>query len=497
MNGPFAPPRLRPLRPYQDRAIAELRASLASGKKRPMLQLPTGSGKTLMSAHIVQGALGKGRRVAFVVPALSLIDQTVAAFEAEGISAIGVLQGIHERTDWSQPAQVCSVQTLARRKKPNVDLAIIDEAHILHKSLLKWMAELTTAGVPIIGLSATPWTRGLGRQYDDLIIAATTAEVIRDGYLSTFIAFAPSDVDLSGVSTVAGEFKQDELGDVMDRASITGDIVRTWLERAENRPTLAYCVNRRHAQHIADCFAEAGVPCEYMDGLTSREDREASFERFRLGETRILVNVGVLTTGIDLDVRCVVDAKPTKSQMLFVQTIGRGLRTAPGKDHCIILDHAGNHLRLGLVTDIGQDKLDDGKERQNGDRASRERSGPLPRSCRECTAVVPRRARECPACGALIAVSEVMARDGELVELGSRKSGEREPTHEEKRAFFRELLALKKAHYKEGWAPAQFRNRFGHWPPLNYDELAPAAPSLATRNWLKSREIAYAKRRAA
>jgi superfamily II DNA or RNA helicase len=299
------------------------------------------------------------------------------------------------------------------------------------------------------------------------------------------------------VSTVAGEFKQDELGDAMDTASITGDIIKTWLERSENRPTLAYCVNRRHAQHVAECFVEAGVPCEYLDGLTPREDREASFDRFRSGETRILVNVGVLTTGIDLDVRCVVDAKPTKSRMLFVQTIGRGLRTAPGKDRCIILDHAGNHLRHGLVTDIGQDKLDDGKERQNGDRAGKERGEPLPHSCRECMAVVPRRSRECPACGALIAVSEVVAKEGELVELGSRKTGKREPTSAEKLAFFRELQGLKKAHYKAGWVAAQFRNRFGHWPPLNYNELAPATPSLATRNWLKSRQIAYAKRRAA
>jgi superfamily II DNA or RNA helicase len=84
---------LRPLRPHQERAIAQLRRSLASGHKRPMLQAPTGFGKTLTAAHIVAGALGKGKRVAFCVPRLTLIDQTVAAFENEGISAIGVMQG--------------------------------------------------------------------------------------------------------------------------------------------------------------------------------------------------------------------------------------------------------------------------------------------------------------------------------------------------------------------------------------------------------------------
>jgi DNA repair protein RadD len=108
---------LRSLRLHQESAIISLRRSLASGKRRPLLQAPTGFGKTLTAAHIIQRALDKGKRLAFTVPALSLIDQTVAAFEAEGIHCLGVMQGIHERTDRDQPIQVCSVQTVARRKR--------------------------------------------------------------------------------------------------------------------------------------------------------------------------------------------------------------------------------------------------------------------------------------------------------------------------------------------------------------------------------------------
>src|SRR5277367_3545120 len=119
---------LRPLRPHQERALESLRASLASGHRHPMLQAPTGFGKTLTAAHIIQRALDKGKRVAFVVPALSLIDQTVSAFEAEGIHALGVLQGIHPRTDRDAPIQICSVQTLARRRRPEVDVVLVDEA---------------------------------------------------------------------------------------------------------------------------------------------------------------------------------------------------------------------------------------------------------------------------------------------------------------------------------------------------------------------------------
>ena len=202
----------------------------------------------------------------------------------------------------------------------------------------------------------------------------------------------------------------------------------TWRDRGENRPTFSFCVNRRHAQHVAERFLEVGVAAEYMDGTTSREDREAVFDRFRAGETRVICNVGVLTTGVDLDVRCISMARPTKSRILFVQTIGRGLRTAEGKDRLLILDHAGNHLRLGMVTDIGQDHLDDGTERQAANLQTRERTKPLPKLCDECRCVIARDARTCSSCGADVRVrTDVESVDGELIELGSRRGGAREP----------------------------------------------------------------------
>jgi DNA repair protein RadD len=441
-------------------------------------------------------ARAKDKRVAFVVPALSLIDQTVAAFEAEGIADIGVMQGIHERTDGRMPVQVCSVQTIARRKRPKVDLLIVDEAHQLHREIFRWMKDCPT--IPFIGLSATPWARGLGKYYDDLIVAATTADLIRDDYLSPFVAFAPSEPDLSGVRTVAGEFQQDELSDAMDKASITGDIVDTWLKRGEGRSSFCFCVNRRHALHVAERFLEAGVAAEYMDGNTPREEREAIFSRFRSGKTRIIANVGVLTTGIDLDVRCIIDAKPTKSRILFVQTIGRGLRTAEGKDHLLILDHAGNHLRLGMVTDIGQDHLDDGGERQNASQRAREHSEPLPKLCEGCKAVVPRTARECPMCGSPIhARTEVEEVDGELVELGSRRSGDKWPDVGERANFYGELLWIARDRgYAPGWASHKYRERFGAWPNdprINCAAVSP--PSLGTKNWIVSRQIAFAKKK--
>ncbi len=489
---------LRPLRPPQERAVEAVRTSFAAGHRRPMLQAPTGFGKTLTAAHIIQRALDKGNRVAFCVPALSLIDQTVAAFGAEGIDCVGVVQAAHYLTDYSQPVQICSAQTLARRRKPDAELVLIDEAHLAFKSNHEWMADPDWRKIPFIGLSATPWTPGLGNHYDDLIIAARTGELIEAGYLSPFTVFAPSQPDLSGVRTVAGDYHEGELAEACDKAELVGDVIKEWHERGENRPTLCYAVNRAHAKHLQERFIEAGIAAEYIDCFTDRPDRERIFDRFRRGEVRVICNVGALTVGIDLDVRCIVDAKPTKSEMLFVQTIGRGLRTAEGKDRLIVLDHAGNHLRLGMVTDIHHDRLDDGEPRRRNAEPD-ERSEPLPRLCDACKAVLPRQAIRCHECGAMHeAKSHIVHQDGELVEFGSGRRSIFNPTMEDKAALFAELQWIAQDRgYATGWAAHKYREKFGVWPnDPRVKSAPPRPPSLKTKNWIRSRQIAFAKMRA-
>lgn len=315
-----------------------------------MVQAPTGMGKTVLAAHIVRGALDKGNRVCFVVPAISLIDQTVRSFHADGIEAVGVMQGIHEMTDSRQPVQVASVQTLMRRRRPDVNLVIVDEAHRWFDFMGEWMAEW--GAVPFIGLSATPWTKGLGKHYDDLIVAATTEDLIRDGYLSPFRVFAPSKPDLSGVRTVAGDYHEGDLAEVMNQRALVADLVTTWLQRAEGRPTLAFGVDRAHAKAIQADFQAAGISCGYIDAYTERPEREAIARAFNGGELQVVANVGCLTTGIDWDVRCIVLARPTKSEILFTQIIGRGLRTAPGKQDCLARDTL-------VLTDKGEVKIQD------------------------------------------------------------------------------------------------------------------------------------------
>ncbi len=483
---------MKPLRPHQTEAIALLRQSLGRGRTRPMVQAPTGFGKTLLAAHIIAGARAKGNRVIFVVPAISLVDQTVAAFREVGIRDIGVMQGAHELTNVSHPVQVASVQTLARREIPYADIVIVDEAHRWFRFMAGWMARWDA--VPFVGLSATPWTRGLGQHYDDLIIAATTQDLIDAGYLSPFRVFAPSVPDLSGVRTVAGDWHEGDLGEAMDKAPLVADITSTWLARGENRPTLAFAVNRAHARHIQEQFHSVGVPCGYIDAYTERQDRNEIARQFNAGDLKVVANVGCLTTGVDWDVRCIILARPTKSEILFTQIIGRGLRTADGKSDCLILDHSDTHARLGFVTDIQHEELCDGKATEK----TQKKEPPLPKACPQCSYMKPPMVSVCPACGFKpVAQSQVETVDGELKEIKAKKKANKAWTNSQKRAFYAELLGVARARgYREGWAANQYRNQFGVWPNA-HKGVEPMVASQETLDWVRHVQIAYAKRSAA
>lgn len=475
--------------PHQIDALAALRASLGSGKRRPMLQAPTGSGKTRLAAAIVDGAQRKGKRVVFTVPAIELIDQTVQAFWNEGIRDVGVIQADHPMTDLRKTVQIASVQTLVRRQLPTADVVVVDEAHRAFKVIHEWMAQ---ASCPFIGLSATPWTKGLGKHYDDLIIAATTAGLIEQGYLSPFKVFAPTHPDLSGVRTVAGDYHEGDLSEAMDKPVLTADVVSTWLKLGEGRPTLCFGVDKAHAKSLERQFSVVGVPAAYVDDHTDRAERDRIRKAFQRGEIKVVCNIGVLTTGVDWDVRCLILARPTKSEMLYTQIIGRALRKAEGKTEALILDHSDTTLRLGFVTDIHHDTLDMGTERKAA--AGRESSPPLPKECPSCAFLKPAKVHQCPNCGfAPERSSKVEAVEGDLVELRGAKA---EATRETKQRWYSSLLFVEQARgYKIGWAANQYRQKFGVWPKGLSD--SPRPPDQDVANYVKASLIRYAKGRKA
>ena len=482
------------LRDYQQTTIDRLKAALAGGYKRPVVQAPTGAGKTVIAAALIRMARNKGKRVIFAVPALTLIDQTVERFRQNGITDIGVMQAYHEMTDHSQPVQVCSVQTLARRNIPDVDLVIIDEAHLMFKLYDKWMNDPKWLKVPFIGLTATPWSKGMGAKgrWDHLIVATTTSELIEKGALSDFKVFAPAHPDLNGVKTVAGDYEIRGLGAAMDKGDLVADIVSTWMERADNKPTICFCVNRLHAKHIQEQFKRSGVNAEYLDAYTDLTQRADMFRRFAAGEVKVLCNVGVLTTGFDADVRCIILARPTKSEILYTQMIGRGLRTAKGKSECLILDHSDTTLRLGFVTDIQHQELDDGVARRN----AKESSKPLPKECPKCAFVRPPKAANCPACGFKPEPkSKVECVTGDLYELTrNKKFKPHEWPHQARQEFFSQLILHASLRgYKKGWAHHAFKDKFGYFPEGTIRDVPAKIVTAPVDSWITARNIRKAE----
>ena len=492
------------LRDDQSGALDALRTAVGGGKRRICMQAPTGFGKTVLASALVQSALARGKRVLYTVPIIGLVDQTIEMFASQHIFDIGVIQAMHHMTDERQPVQIASVQTLMKREKlPLADVVLIDECHKWFRFYERWLsgdASPEWANVPFIGLSATPWTRGLKGWYDHFHKASTIREMIDAGNLSPFKVFAPTHPDLSDVKTFAGDFHEGELSAKMREGSLVADAVDTWLKLGENRPTLCYGVDRAHARALQYKFQAAGVACGYQDSYTKDHERAALKREFHNGTLKVVCNVGTLTTGVDWDVRCISLCRPTKSDMLFTQIVGRGLRTADGKDHCLILDHSDNHLRLGFVTDIDESYvgLHDGKTPANENRTEGIR---LPKECPQCAYLKPPRMATCPACGFKAEViSKITAEAGELRELKTKpKEKQIKLDMLDKARFFAELKAYALVRgYKPGWAANQYRDRLKVWPDHKLSGIAPAAHiSSDTMGWIKSRQIAWAKSRAA
>jgi len=491
------------LRPYQVDSVEGLRALIRAGKRNIILSVPTGGGKTVIASHLIAECYGKpGKRAVFVADRIALIDQTSATFDRYGIPH-GIIQGDNPRRAGYERIQIASAQTLAKRGWPEADLIIVDECHAIQTTVAERIAGRDTI---VIGLSATPMTAGLGKLYDGIVTTITTNEliagpVLEDGtrdkpYLVPFRVYAASQPDMTGAKETAGEWTDK---DAAERSMpIIGDCVEEYLRHAAGKKFIAFGCNVEHCEEMQRQFEAAGVNCELYTYRTDDDARTALVEEFRKPDSTVrgLISVSALSKGFDVsDVEVVIMARPLKSSLAeHIQILGRGLRIHPGKTECIVLDHSGNCVRFWGVMhaflEKGVTELDDGAKKARAKAIENEKQ---PVKCPVCSHVhMPLPA--CPTCGHVHKKTQAVEHvPGSLREVaGGKDSG---PTEQDKREFHAQLayIAAEKGR-QPGWISHKYKEKFGDWPRER--DVTPMPPSTAVLKWVKSREIAFAKRAA-
>ena len=459
---------------------------------------------TIFAAELFNGVLSKNKRAIFTVPSISLIDQTNQKFFRAGIYDVGIIQANHPQTNLKAPIQIASVQTLMRRKEiPQADLVMVDEAHWRFKFYSKWMNDPDWLKVPFIGLSGTPWSKGLAADYDDLLIPITAKGMLEQGLSSPYRVFAPQlpgarpDKEALGKlpteETQAGrDYARRQLSKLMRGKVLIGNALQTWLEKAEDRPTLVFCVDREHAQDVEYEYRNAGITTAYIDMNTSRNDREIIGRKFNAGLIKCIMSVGTLIVGVDWDVRCVQWLRPTKSEIIWCQANARSFRLAEGKEDTLILDHSWNTDTLGYPTDIHHDYLDDGTPKTSDakKKEKEEREERIPGECRYCGYYKPKGRRICPDCGRGGNV-EIEILPGELVEV--RSSGKTNPALD-RQLWYSGLLSIADFTQKqEGWAAHKFKEKFKEFP--NGLARIRTEPTKEIQNFVRSRQISWAHSR--
>lgn len=492
---------LKPMRPYQSRSYSETRGALAT-HRCIVLQLPTGAGKTVIALHIIVSCLSLGKKPLFIVPMVSLIDKTIRAFEEQGLTDIGVIQRQHARTDPQARLQIASMQTLIRRPElmQGFDLVIVDEAHEQYADFYDWMRR--DVKTRFIGLTATPWAKGMGRHWSGLVIGATMPELLANGAICPFEVYEPKHLpDRRRVKVDGSDFQEAAAAKAMGEKQLVADVYEMWQERGSKARWFVLAQNCKHAQVLMADFQSHGVSCGYIDADTPLEERDgppsAILPRFRAMDIHVLFSVGCLGTGIDEDVRGISLAYLTKSRMKLTQDMGRAGRTAQGKTHADINDHGGNIHALGMPEDYDFDHLDKSDPNSPGDAYAEVREPAKPKKCASCRMVLPPKTKACPKCGVEIVVTtDVVTVDGELVKRVKSPPKEKY-SMAQKQEFFSGFLGIATDKgYKPGWAANKYREMVGVWPKGLID-----LPSMPTRKvldfekhsrikWAKSKEAA-------
>lgn len=496
----YANPSFPPPREFQSKAHERLRDGRRAGHKNQLVMAPTGAGKTYLGLRVAHEALAKGRRAIFVCDRTTLIDQTSQAADRYGLSAHGVIQAQHWRYAPDMPFQIASAQTLARRQWPDADVIIIDEAHT---QLRAWTDHIQTSRASVIGLSATPFSKGLGRLFSNLVNATTMHDLTEANVLVPMRVFSCKKADMAGAATADGEWTDkaaEERG-----MEIVGDVVTEWIKFGQGRKTIVFGATIKHCEEICRQFVDAGVMAAVFTSDTTPAERQMLLAEYQKPDSalRVLISVEALAKGFDVpDVGCVVDCRPLrKSLSTAIQMWGRGLRSSPdtGKEDCLLLDHSGNIQRfLDDFTDIfynGLDALDAGEKL---DKVIRQE--PKDKEVVACPACGYKPfGRRCMSCGfEPKSASLIEAVPGAMQEvvLGKKKLADSKPH------LYAQLVTYARAHStpdkQKGRAAHLFKDITGEWPPahLSFDATPNVPIERNTANKIESLKLAFLKGRA-
>lgn len=516
------PPVADVLRPYQREILARTAASLRD-QRRVCVQGPTGCGKTHLIAALVAAAVMVGLRVLILATRTRLVRQLHERMDSFGIAHGVMAAAMPGLTNWSHLVQVASVDTLYRRcivdakmPLPVADVVVFDEAHLaLGASRQKILNSYPNAWQ--FGFTATPAkTSGapLREQFDALILGPTVSELIDAGMLVQPRIFSRPVVTARELQAVGndgktGDYRTGRLSELLSRPKLVGDVVTNWLRIANGQRTLVFACDKAHGAQLVIEFRQAGVACEQLTDDDDDATREEAIARLEAGVTQVLVNCFLLSYGIDIpQVECVVLARPTRSVVLYLQAIGRGMRPAEGKQVLTVIDHGRVVENLGLPTYDRDWSLDgsnvNARARELAE--SRVSTAEQPRTCRECACMwlVTEDGANCPNCGCqpVTRAKPVQVTQADLTEVSAAL-----PDAAGMERFFCEACDWYANRWPDRWEAKPNSGRFWAWSqtrtkfkrpqderiPSRFWGLSTQSASAETAGWLKSQIIRWAK----
>lgn len=342
------------LREFQEEALLSVITEHQEGIKRQLIHLPTGSGKT-----IVMSAIAKhfGKKTLIIAHREELINQAVEKFRLFWPSVdIGVCKA--ERNEIEPQVVVGSVQSCCRSnrleqlKKKEFDLLLIDECHHStadsYKTIINELGFNDNPSKLLIGVTATAMRDGLGEIFEKIVFTRSISTMIKSGYLSPVVGRRIlTNFNLQKLSTRNGDYDLGDLSEAVDTEERNAFVVQKFIEHANNRKGIAFCVDVDHCIRLSEAFRSHGIESQAVYGAMPSDERKRALESLKNGRIQVATSCGVLTEGFDepsIDVILMV--RPTKSEILYTQCVGRGLRKHVGKSDCMVLDFTDRGLNL-------------------------------------------------------------------------------------------------------------------------------------------------------